>query len=133
MKPEGSLPHLRVTANCPYPESDLSSSYQPIPLPANRSIYYSPICIWASKMVAFPQISSPKPCVHLSTPNICATRPAHLIFLDLINRLIFGEYRSLSSSTCSLLHPSVTSSLLGLNILLSAYYQIPAAYVSPLM
>jgi hypothetical protein len=37
----------------------------------------------------------------------------------LITRIIFGdEYRSLSSSLCSLLHSPVTSSLLGPNILL---------------
>jgi hypothetical protein len=43
--------------------------------------------------------------------------------LDLITRIIFGdEYRSLSSSLCSLLHYSVTSSLLGPNILLSILF-----------
>jgi hypothetical protein len=37
---------------------------------------------------------------------VCATCPAHLILLDLITRTILGEqYRSLSSSSCSLLHP----------------------------
>jgi hypothetical protein len=36
---------------------------------------------------------------------ICATCPSHPILLDLITRMIFGEeYRSLSSSKCSLLH-----------------------------
>ena len=44
---------------------------------------------------------------------------AHLIFLDLITRIIFGEEdRSLSSSLCSFLHSSVISSLLGPNTLL---------------
>jgi hypothetical protein len=41
----------------------------------------------------------------------------------LITRIIFGdEYRSLSSSLCSLLHSPVTSSLLGPNILLSTLF-----------
>ena len=53
----------------------------------------------------------------LSSP-IRATCPAHLILLDFITRTLLGEeYRSLSSSLCSLLHSPVTSSLLGPNIL----------------
>jgi hypothetical protein len=41
----------------------------------------------------------------------------------LITRIIFGdEYRSLSSSLCSLLHSPVVSSLLGPNILLSTLF-----------
>ena len=51
--------------------------------------------------------------------HIHATRPAHLILLDLITWTILGgEYRSPSSSLCSFLHSFVTSSLLGPNILL---------------
>jgi hypothetical protein len=51
---------------------------------------------------------------------IHATCPAHLILLGLITRTIMGDqYSSLSSLSCSLLNFHVTSSLLGLNILLS--------------
>jgi hypothetical protein len=56
-------------------------------------------------------------CTPLYSP-IRATSPAHLILLVLTTRTIFGkEYRSLSSSVCNFLHSSVTSSLLGPNIL----------------
>jgi hypothetical protein len=40
---------------------------------------------------------------HLLSP-ICATCPAYLILLDLITRVIFGEYRSLNSPLWSFLY-----------------------------
>jgi hypothetical protein len=53
----------------------------------------------------------------LSSP-IRTTCPNHLILLDFITRTILGEeYRTLSSSLCCFLHYSVTSALLGPNIL----------------
>jgi hypothetical protein len=70
----------------------------------------------------FPQVPLPKSCMHFSFPHACYT-PGHLIFLDLITRIIFGdEDRSWNSSSCSLLHSPVTSSLLGPNIRLSTLF-----------
>jgi hypothetical protein len=37
MKPESSLPHSQMPANCPYPEPDLSSPYLHLPLPEDPS------------------------------------------------------------------------------------------------
>ena len=61
--------------------------------------------------------------VYISPLPIRATCPARLILLDFITRTILGEdYRSLSSSLCTFFHSSVTSSLLGLNILLNTLF-----------
>ena len=59
--------------------------------------------------------------LYTSSPQpIRATCPAHLILLHFITRTILGEqYKSFSSSLCSLLHSPVTSSLLCPNILLN--------------
>ena len=52
--------------------------------------------------------------IHPPLLPIRATCPAHLTLLDFITRTILGEeYKSFSSSLCSLLHSPVTSSLLG--------------------
>jgi hypothetical protein len=55
--------------------------------------------------------------------SIHATCPTHPILLNFIIQIIIGEeYRSLSSSLYSFHYSSVTSSLLGPNILLSTLF-----------
>ena len=123
MEPEGSLPRLRVSATCPYPEPDQSISCLPH-YNSRRSI----LILFFHLRLGLPSGLFPSsfPTKTLYTPLLSTLRaicPAHLIFLDLIIRKIFGEeYRSLSSSLCSLLHSSVISPLIGLNIVLSTSF-----------
>jgi hypothetical protein len=59
--------------------------------------------------------------VSTSSLPLHATCSANLVRLDLITRIKTGEeYRSSSSSLCSLLHSPVTSSLLDPNIFISS-------------
>ena len=59
---------------------------------------------------------------------LCCLHSIHLILLNLNNIIIFCiQYKSRNSS-CNQLHPPVTLSLSGSNILLSTIYQTPAGW-----
>ena len=68
----------------------------------------------------------------LSSP-IRATCPAHLILLDYITRTKLGEeFKSFSSSLCSLLHSPVTSPSLGPNNILNTMFSSTLNFLSSL-
>jgi hypothetical protein len=122
MQPNMSLPLLQEPPTCPRPETYQSS---PCPLLASwRSVFKS----YSQPRLGLPSGLLPSGLLNqiLYAPLLSrrgATSPAHHLLFDLITRIIFcGEYRSLSSSSCSLLHYPVSLSLLGPNILLSTTF-----------
>jgi len=122
MEPEGSLSHLQDPATCPYPEPDQSSPFSP------------PLFLKIHFCIIFPSTPGPSkwflpsglPTKIPHAPplyTLLATCPANLIISYFITRIIFDEeFRSLSSSLCSLLHYPVNSFLLGPNIILSTTF-----------
>ena len=87
--------HMPTT--CPYSEPARSSPYHHIPLPEDPC--YPPIFTWVFQVVSFPQVSPPKPCIHLFSPLYVLCAPPQLILLAFITQTILGEeYRSLSYS-----------------------------------
>jgi hypothetical protein len=98
MEPEGSLSHPQDVTTCTYPDPDQSSGLFYSGFPTNNPYAFFP-------------------------PPIRATCSFHFIILDLIILIIFGQdYRSLSSSLRSFLHPPVTPSLFGPNVLLDTVF-----------
>ena len=117
METECSLPRLQL------PDPDQSSPYPLLPTSSR-----SALILFSHLRLSLPSGLFPSgfPIKTLYTPllsSIRATYPAHLILLDLITRIIFGEqFRSLSSSLRSFLHSPVTPSLIDPNILLNTLF-----------
>ena len=125
--------HYR-THKCPPPVSIMGQP-NPVHIPTSHLLEIHPNIIhpftprspqW-SPSLRFPHQD---PIHSLSSP-IRAICPAHLILLDFIARTILGEeYKSFSSSLCSLLHSPVTASLLGPDILLNTMFSNTLSFLS---
>ena len=118
MEPEGSLPHSQQPATCPYPRPARSSPYPHIPLPEDPSLYNPPIYGWVFQVVSFLQVSPPKLCIHLSTPPYALHAPPISFFSIWSSEQYWVS--STDHSHCIVF--SVTSSLLGPNILLNTLF-----------
>jgi hypothetical protein len=61
--------------------SQINPVMPPIPLPKDPSSYYPPIYAWVFQVVIFAQVSSPKPCLHLSSTIYLLHAPLISLFL----------------------------------------------------
>jgi len=99
VKPEGSLPRSQVTATCPYPEPVRSSPYPHIKPPEDPALYYPPIYTCIYQVVSFPQVSTPKYYINLSSHAACIV-VVKISFFNLIGkpegmrhfRIVFKEF-----------------------------------------
>ena len=111
-----------MPATCPYPEPDKSIPCPPFHL---LKIHFNIILLSKPGRPSglLPSSFLTKILYTSLLSHIRFTWPAHLIALDLLIRIIFGEqYRSLSSSLCSFHQFSTTSSLLSLNTILNILF-----------
>ena len=125
--------HYR-THMCP-PTFSILGQPNPVHIPTSHLLEIRPNIIYPStprspqwsRSFRFPHQDT----IHPLFSPIRATCPAHLILLDFITRTILGEqYKTFSSSLCHLLHSSVTSSLLGPNILLNTTLSNTLSFLS---
>ena len=90
----GSLsPYLQVPAICPYTQPDQSILCSPPfhSLKTHLNTYYTPIHACVFEVVSFPQFSPTTSLYAHFLSTIHATCPTHLILLDFLIRMKFGE------------------------------------------
>jgi len=117
MDPKGSLPCSQQSASGPYPKPIQFTPSHPVS--PRSSLILSFHLFQSLPLGLFPSGFRTKNLYAFLISPIRATRYTHLILLDSLTLIIFGEAHKLwSSSLGSLLQPPATASLLGPNILL---------------
>jgi len=119
MEPEGSLPHSQQPTSLSLSWVTAIYTLPPHPTPRRSILIFAAHLRLGLPSGLFPSGLPTKTLYAPLLSSICASYLAHLIILDLITRMIFGdEYRVQSSLLCSLLQSPVTLSLIGPNIFL---------------
>jgi len=69
--------------------SQINPVHVPIPIPEDPSQYYPPIYFWVLQVFSFPQVSPPKPCIHLFSPHTYyMSRSSHSSCFDHPNKVL---------------------------------------------
>jgi len=84
MEPKVLLPQAQLPDTCTYPEPPRSTPHTHIPLPEDPSYYYLPMCAWVSQVVSFPQVSTPKLFIRLSSRPYVLHAP-HVSFFSILS------------------------------------------------
>lgn len=91
MENKGSLTYLQKPATSPYPEPHQSSRRLPIQIHEDRFNIFVPSKTRSSKLALSLRFPHHDPVCTSPLSHTRASRLAHIIVVDLFNRMLFGE------------------------------------------
>jgi hypothetical protein len=98
MKPESSLPYSEESATGTCLESHESNPHLSTLFPSHP-FCFTPIYVCFFRVVSYTQVFLPKSCMHFLFLHCTPRCPAHVILLDLLTLIMFGEVYKLRKNS----------------------------------